>query len=141
MGRPLTAGSAEFVALGGTIAGLAALLPTLGLIGAAWATLVSYSISGLWMAWRIRVITGMPMRKLFTPDREAIAMLRSGCEHQSQARERISSGDEREQRKARQSPRRRRTARGDPRGTVRGMSFDEVKAMDGCLRANTASGS
>jgi O-antigen/teichoic acid export membrane protein len=78
LGRPLTAGTAEFVALGGTFAGLAALLPTLGLIGAAWATLVSYSISGLWMAWRIRVITGMPIRKLFVPDREALVMLRNG---------------------------------------------------------------
>lgn len=92
MGRPLTAGTAEFVALGGTVAGLAVLLPTLGLIGAAWATLVSYSISGLWMAWRIRKITGMPMSKLFIPDHEAIGMIRDGLARASrQIRNRLFS--------------------------------------------------
>jgi O-antigen/teichoic acid export membrane protein len=76
IGRPLTAGTAEFVALGATVVGLATLLPALGLIGAAWASLAAYTISGLWMAWRIRAITGMPMRHLLTPDGEGVAILR-----------------------------------------------------------------
>ncbi len=73
IGRPLAAGMAEFVALGATAACLGALLPTLGLIGAAWASLIAYSTSGAWMAWRIRTITGLPIRKLLTPDREGVA--------------------------------------------------------------------
>lgn len=77
IGRPLTAGIAEFVALGATVVGLAAMLPTLGLIGAAWATLLSYSVAGLWMAWRIKRFTGLPIRQLLTPDAEGLRMLRA----------------------------------------------------------------
>ena len=76
IGRPLTAGIAEFVALGATVAGLGALLPTLGLIGAAWATLLAYSVSGIWMAWRIRSFIGLPIRQLLTPDREGVELVR-----------------------------------------------------------------
>jgi O-antigen/teichoic acid export membrane protein len=72
VGRPLAAGMAEFVALGATAVCLAALLPTLGLIGAAWASLIAYTVSGVWMAWRIRSITGLPIRQLLTPDREGL---------------------------------------------------------------------
>jgi hypothetical protein len=73
IGRPLAAGMAEFVALGATAVCLATLLPALGLIGAAWASLLAYSVSGAWMAWRIRKITGLPIRQLLTPDRKGVA--------------------------------------------------------------------
>lgn len=76
--RPLTAGMAEFVALGATVAGLALLLPALGLIGAAWATLLAYSVSSMWMAMRIRTFIGLPMRTLLIPDREAVVLVRNG---------------------------------------------------------------
>jgi O-antigen/teichoic acid export membrane protein len=75
VGRPLSAGLAELVALGATVVGLATLLPTLGLIGAAWATLLAYSVSGAWMAWRIRSIIKLPVSHLLTPDREGIELL------------------------------------------------------------------
>jgi Na+-driven multidrug efflux pump len=72
VGQPLAAGMAEFVALGATAVFLAALLPTLGLIGAAWASLIAYTVSGAWMAWRIRSLIGLPIRQLLTPDREGL---------------------------------------------------------------------
>jgi O-antigen/teichoic acid export membrane protein len=75
IGRPLDAGIAELVALGGTVASLAVLLPTLGLIGAAWASLLAYTVSGVWMATRIRKLLDLPMRQLLTPDREGLELL------------------------------------------------------------------
>ncbi len=75
-GAPLTAGMAELVALAATIVGLATLLPTLGLIGAAWASLLAYSVSGAWMTWRLKRILGIPVRQLLTPDREGLEVLR-----------------------------------------------------------------
>lgn len=90
IGRPLTAGMAEFVALGATVIGLATLLPTLGLIGAAWASLLAYSISGLWMAMRIKSFIHLPMRRLLLPDREGFELLLAGVRTlRSQFRRRI----------------------------------------------------
>ncbi len=77
VGKPLTAGMAEFVALGATVAGLAILLPALGLIGAAWATLFAYCVSGVWMAWRIRSFIDLPIGQLLTPDREGLTVVLS----------------------------------------------------------------
>jgi O-antigen/teichoic acid export membrane protein/serine acetyltransferase len=76
IGRPLAAGMAEFVALGATGVCLAALLPTIGLIGAAYASLIAYTTSGVWMAWRIKKLTGVPMHQLVIPDREGLAIAR-----------------------------------------------------------------
>jgi O-antigen/teichoic acid export membrane protein len=75
--RPLTAGMAEFVALGATVVGLATLLPAFGLIGAAWATVLAYGVSAAWMAWRIRSFIGIPIRRLLVPDRAGIELLRT----------------------------------------------------------------
>jgi O-antigen/teichoic acid export membrane protein len=52
IGRPLDAGLAELVALGATIAGLAALLPFFGLMGAAVASVLAYAVSAAWMVRR-----------------------------------------------------------------------------------------
>ena len=76
VGRPLAAGMAEFVALGATAVFLAALLPTLGLIGAAYASLIAYTTSGVWMAWRIKKLIGLKMYELVIPDREGLAVAR-----------------------------------------------------------------
>jgi O-antigen/teichoic acid export membrane protein len=75
VGRPLDAGIAEVVALGGTVISLATLLPTLGLIGAAWASLLAYTVSGVWMSTRIKRVLDLPIRQLFTPDRAGIDLL------------------------------------------------------------------
>jgi O-antigen/teichoic acid export membrane protein len=53
LGRPLLAGTAELVALGGTFVGLATLLPALGLIGAGWASMISYTLSFCVMAYAL----------------------------------------------------------------------------------------
>jgi O-antigen/teichoic acid export membrane protein len=75
VGRPLAAGVAELVALGATVVGLAVLLPTLGLIGAAWASLLAYFVSGAWMVMRIRSILDVPVGRILTPDREGLKLL------------------------------------------------------------------
>ena len=74
IGRPLAAGMAEFVALGATVIGLSTLLPALGLIGAAWASLLAYTVSGAWMAMRISRLIDLPVVRLMTVDRGAIAL-------------------------------------------------------------------
>jgi O-antigen/teichoic acid export membrane protein len=88
--RPLTAGMAEFVALGATVVGLASLLPALGLIGAAWATVLAYCVSAGWMAWRIRAFIGLPIRRLLVPDREGIDLLKQRLRQMRGRRRRIS---------------------------------------------------
>jgi O-antigen/teichoic acid export membrane protein len=55
LGRPLDAGMADLVGLCVTAVGLAALLPTLGLMGAALASLIAYGASMTWMLRRIAV--------------------------------------------------------------------------------------
>lgn len=75
VGQPLTAGVAELAAVGTTVLGLATLLPTIGLIGAAWASLLAYSVSALWMAHRISVIVGLPIPQLLIPGRADIALV------------------------------------------------------------------
>jgi O-antigen/teichoic acid export membrane protein len=74
IGRPLAAGMAEFGALGATVVGLATLLPTFGLIGAAWASLLAYTVSGAWMAIRISMLMKLPVVSLLTVDREGLAL-------------------------------------------------------------------
>lgn len=66
IGRPLDAGIAETLALTVTVGGLAALLPTLGLTGAALASLLAYLVSGCWMVRRMLEPLGFkPARLLF----------------------------------------------------------------------------
>jgi len=58
-GRPLDAGISEFVALGVTLASLAILLPWLGILGAGIASLLAYSVSGVWTARRAASALGL----------------------------------------------------------------------------------
>lgn len=74
IGRPLAAGVAEFVALGATVVGLSTLLPLFGLIGAAWASLLAYSVSGVWMAVRISSLIDLPVLSLLTVDHEGLVL-------------------------------------------------------------------
>jgi O-antigen/teichoic acid export membrane protein len=73
IGRPLAAGMAELAALSATVVGLATLVPTIGLIGAAWSSLLAYSVSAMWMARRIGKLIDLPVRKLLLPDRAGVA--------------------------------------------------------------------
>jgi O-antigen/teichoic acid export membrane protein len=73
VGRPLDAGIAEFVALGATVVALAALLPTLGLVGAAWASLVAYLVSNAYMLRGVTRSLEIGPVALFTPDEEIVA--------------------------------------------------------------------
>jgi O-antigen/teichoic acid export membrane protein len=76
VGRPLDAGIAEFVALGATAVALAALLPTLGLVGAAWASLLAYAVSSAYMLQRTTRLLGIGPVAMLTPDHEIVALVR-----------------------------------------------------------------
>lgn len=76
IGRPLEPGTAEVIALGATLAGLAILLPAFGLIGAAVASLVSYAISMAWMVRRLTQALDLPAAALLLPQRSDIEWLR-----------------------------------------------------------------
>jgi O-antigen/teichoic acid export membrane protein len=65
MGRPLDAGIAEFVALGTTIVCLPVLLPLLGIVGAAVASLLAYFVSGAWSLHRICRLSRLNRREVF----------------------------------------------------------------------------
>jgi O-antigen/teichoic acid export membrane protein len=58
LGRPLEQGIGELVALAGTAASLAVLLPRLGLLGAAIASVIAYAMSMAWMVHRLRARLG-----------------------------------------------------------------------------------
>jgi O-antigen/teichoic acid export membrane protein len=77
VGRPLDAGIAEFVALGATFVGLAALVPVLGLVGAALASLLAYVVACAWMTRRAARALEVSWLVLFTPDREAWPLMRA----------------------------------------------------------------
>jgi O-antigen/teichoic acid export membrane protein len=73
VGRPLDAGIAEFVALGATAVALAALLPILGLAGAAWASLLAYVVSNAYMLQRAARSLGIGPLAVLLPDQEIVA--------------------------------------------------------------------
>ncbi len=86
IGRPLDAGLAEFLALVATLLGMAILLPSFGLMGAAVTSLVAYATSAGWMAMRVARTLQVPPAMLFLPGREALspvsriaAILRGSC--------------------------------------------------------------
>jgi O-antigen/teichoic acid export membrane protein len=73
LGRPLEQGIGELLALVATAVSLAALLPRLGLLGAAVASVIAYAISMIWMVHRLRPKCGsktgwqkwaVPLRRL-----------------------------------------------------------------------------
>lgn len=75
VGRPLDAGVAELVALGVTFASLAALLPTLGIMGAGVASLLAYGVSTAWMTRRASRALEIGWRSLLLPSREDLRVL------------------------------------------------------------------
>jgi O-antigen/teichoic acid export membrane protein len=77
VGRPLAAGMSEFVGLGATAVALAALLPLMGLTGAAVASLIAYLVAGGWMLWRATKVLETTAMRLLIPDREALEIVRS----------------------------------------------------------------
>jgi O-antigen/teichoic acid export membrane protein len=75
VGRPLDAGIAESIALVATFAGLAALLPVFGLVGAGIASLIAYSVSCAWMVRRATRVLGLSAYELFLPGRATVRSL------------------------------------------------------------------
>jgi O-antigen/teichoic acid export membrane protein len=75
LGRPLEAGAGEALALGATFAGLALLLPWLGLAGAALTALSAYLVSSLWLATRVGHAVGLNPVRIFlaVPGRTALS--------------------------------------------------------------------
>lgn len=65
--RPLEAGIAEVVALAVMATGLAALVPTLELTGAAMASMLAYTVSTAWMLWRAAACLDVPIMALVIP--------------------------------------------------------------------------
>jgi O-antigen/teichoic acid export membrane protein len=64
LGRPLDQGIGELLAVAGTAASLALLLPRLGLLGAAIASVIAYGISMAWMVRRLRMRLGSEILNL-----------------------------------------------------------------------------
>jgi O-antigen/teichoic acid export membrane protein len=72
IGRPLDPGLAELFALAATVIGLATLLPALGLMGAALASLVAYGVSTWWMVRLTSRALGLSPTRLLLLDRRDI---------------------------------------------------------------------
>lgn len=66
--RPLEAGFGEFLALGVTVVALAVLLPVLGIMGAAVASLLAYAVSTAWMLRRTTRAVDMSLASVLLPD-------------------------------------------------------------------------
>jgi enterobacterial common antigen flippase len=68
LGRPLESSAGEAVALAVTAAGLAALLPTIGIMGAGVTSLVAYAASSAFMVARAARALELPRLQLMTPE-------------------------------------------------------------------------
>ncbi len=66
--QPLASGKAQVVGLGVTAASLIALLPAYQALGAAWASLLAYSASFLYLAWQTRQKVGLSLPELLVPN-------------------------------------------------------------------------
>ena len=77
LGRPLESSIGEGVALAMTAAGLAALLPTMGIMGAGVTSLIAYSASSAFMVIRAAKALEMPRLRLLAPERGMVQRLRS----------------------------------------------------------------
>lgn len=75
--RPLESSIGEGIALGVTAAGLAILLPTVGLIGAGITSLLAYTASAFFLARRASSALGIGPLDLLAPDRQMVGDLRS----------------------------------------------------------------
>jgi O-antigen/teichoic acid export membrane protein len=78
VGRPLSAGAGELVALGVTLIGLAVLLPMLGLVGAALASVFAYGISAGLMTRRLARILNLPWHAICLPHGTSARFARTG---------------------------------------------------------------
>ncbi len=82
VGRPLESSIGEGVALAVTAGGLAALLPTLGIMGAGVTSLLAYSASSAFMVRRASKALEVPALRLLTPERgmfrSALSLIPSG---------------------------------------------------------------
>ena len=80
-GRPLDSSIGEAIALGCTIAGLAILLPTIGILGAGITSLLAYLAASIYLLRRAAKALEVPARKLLVPDpaalREIVALARN----------------------------------------------------------------
>lgn len=74
-GRPGIAAKAELFALPITALGLAALLPAMGLIGAAWASLAAYAFAFAMMSRRAGAVLGVTWHTLLVPDHRDVHFL------------------------------------------------------------------
>ncbi len=77
VGRPLESSIGEGMALALTAAGLAALLPLLGIMGAGITSLVAYSASSVFMVRRAARALEMPAFSLLKPERGMLRKIRS----------------------------------------------------------------
>lgn len=77
VGRPLESSIGEGVALAVTAAGLAALLPTLGIMGAGITSLLAYSASSAFMVRRASGALGISSLSLLKPERGMVQGFRS----------------------------------------------------------------
>jgi len=77
IGRPLESSIGEGVALAVTAGGLAALLPTLGIMGAGVTSLLAYSASSAFMVRRVSGALGVPAATLLKPERGSVARVRA----------------------------------------------------------------
>jgi len=75
VGRPLESSIGEGIALAVTAAGLAALLPLFGIIGAGVTSLVAYSTSAIFLARRAARGLEISTRELLVPDREMVGRI------------------------------------------------------------------
>jgi O-antigen/teichoic acid export membrane protein len=69
VGRPMESGVGELMALGVTVAGLAAFLPLFGIMGAAVVSLLAYGVSTCWLVHRTARALDMPVASLLLPAR------------------------------------------------------------------------
>jgi enterobacterial common antigen flippase len=77
VGRPLESSIGEGLALAVTAGGLAALLPTMGIMGAGVTSLVAYSASSAFMVRRAARALEVPTLSLLKPERGMIGKIRS----------------------------------------------------------------
>lgn len=77
IGRPLESSIGEGVALAVTAAGLAALLPTLGIMGAGVTSLLAYSASSAFMVRRVSQALGVSAATLLKPERGSVDRVRA----------------------------------------------------------------
>lgn len=77
LGRPLESSVGEGLALAVTAGGLAALLPLMGIMGAGITSLVAYSVSALYLLFRIRKVLDVPVFWLLKPPRRVFTELTS----------------------------------------------------------------